>query len=72
MQATRQDECEPTGLPDQSMNTPEPIHQTVDTPVSENHDATYVPPVTPRSRRELRPTRTESPITRLKAQTTPS
>jgi transposase InsO family protein len=69
--APQQDEPEPPEPLDPNLNTPEPTHQTVDTPASENRDPTYAPPVTLRSRRELQPTRTEPPITRLRARATP-
>ena len=41
--------------------------QTPDTPDSECRDPSFEPPTTPRSRRELHPTRVEPPITRARA-----
>jgi hypothetical protein len=69
--APQQDEPEIREPLDPNLNTPELTHRTVDTPASENRDPTYAPPVTPRSRRELQPTRTEPPITRLRARAMP-
>jgi hypothetical protein len=69
--APQQDEPEIREPLGPNLDTPEPTHQTVDTPASESRDPTYAPPVTPRSRRELQPTRTEPPITRLRARATP-
>jgi transposase InsO family protein len=60
-------EIEPRTSPDSSPHTPETTPHMLDTPASENRDPTYVPFQTPRSRRELQPTRTEPPITRSRA-----
>ena len=49
-----------------SFDSPEPI-QSLDTPSSEYRDPNYEPPETPRSRRELRVTRPEPPVTRSRA-----
>ena len=43
-----------------------PRYQVLDTPSSEQYDLSYQPPDTPRSRRELQPTRTEPPVTRYR------
>ena len=51
----------------QTLDTPESISQTLDTPISERTDPNYEPPETPKSRRELQPTRTEPPFTRSRA-----
>ena len=68
LQATREGNvAEPMVPPDQTPPTPEPSPQTLDTPASENRDPTYIPSETPRSRRELQPTRAEPPVTRAKA-----
>ena len=53
--------------PDPVLDTPEPIQQSLDTPNSEYRDPSYEPPETPRSRRELRVTRPEPPVTRSRA-----
>jgi hypothetical protein len=60
--ACQERENEPRTPPDRVPNTPVP--QTVETPAPEHGDPTYAPSETPRSRRELQPTRTEPPITR--------
>ena len=63
LQATPQArETEPRTSPDSSPHTPEATPHMFDTPASENRDPTYVPFQTPRSRRELQPTRTEPPL----------
>ena len=49
-----------------SFDSPQPI-QSLDTPSSEYRDPSYEPPETPRSRRELRVTRPEPPVTRSRA-----
>ena len=68
LQATPQArETEQRTSPDSSPHTPEASPHMLDTPASENRDPTYVPFQTPRSRRELQPTRTEPPITRSRA-----
>jgi hypothetical protein len=68
LQATRQDAvAEPVISPDQTPHAPEPSPQTLDTRASERRDPTYVPNETPKSRRELQPTRTQPPVTRSKA-----
>jgi hypothetical protein len=68
IQATpREDATEILAPPDQSPHTPEHTSQTLDTPTSEHSDPTYVPSETPRSRREVQPTKTEPPITRSRA-----
>jgi len=51
----------------QTPNTPDPVQQMVETPVLERDDQNYTPPRTPRSRREMQPTRTEPPVTRSRA-----
>ena len=51
----------------QTPNTPDPVQQMVETPVLERDDQNYTPPRTPRSRREMKPTRTEPPVTRSRA-----
>jgi hypothetical protein len=43
----------------QTPNTPDPVQQMVETPLLERDDQNYTPPRTPRSRREMQPTRTE-------------
>jgi hypothetical protein len=53
--------------PDPVLDTPDPIQQPLDTPSSEYRDPSYEPPETPRSRRELRVTRPEPPVTRSRA-----
>jgi hypothetical protein len=50
----------------QSLDTPESA-QTTDTPALERSDPVYLPPDTPRSRRELQTVRTEPPVTRSRA-----
>jgi hypothetical protein len=51
---------------DQVLDTPEPnLH--ADTPTSDRNDPVYLPPDTPRSRRELETVRTEPPVTRSRA-----
>jgi hypothetical protein len=68
LQATRQEAiAEPVVPPDQTPHTPEPSPQILDTPASERCDPTYIPNQTPKSRRELQPTRIEPPVTRSKA-----
>jgi len=51
----------------QTLDTPESISQTLDTPIFERTDPNYEPPETPKSRRELQPTRAEPPFTRSRA-----
>jgi hypothetical protein len=58
---------EHTTPPDPVLDTPEPIQQLLDTPSSEDREPSYEPPETPRSRRELRTTRQEPPVTRSRA-----
>ena len=53
--------------PDPVLDSPEPIQQSLDTPNSEYWDPSYDTPETPRSRRELRVTRPELPVTRSRA-----
>jgi hypothetical protein len=56
-------------FPNQTLDSPEPAQQALDTPNSERTDPSY-PPRTPRSRRELQPTRTEPSVTRSRARIT--
>jgi len=51
----------------QTLDTPESISQTLDTLISERTVPNYEPPETPKSRRELQPTRAETPFTRSKS-----
>ena len=52
----------PLCSPDQSP----PTNHTLDTPMSERHDPSYLPESTPRSRREIQSTRDEPPLTRAR------
>jgi len=64
-------------LNSQNLDTPEPNLETLDTlesnsqildtPISEHTDPNYEPPETPKSRRELQPTRAEPSLTRSRA-----
>jgi len=56
----------PTSL-DQTPISREAFLQVTDTPISEAQDPTYLPPQTPRSRRELQTTRIQPPVTRSRA-----
>ena len=49
--------------PVQNPHTPATIPQTLSSPASEHRDPTYLPSDTPRSRREMQPTRIELPMT---------
>jgi len=72
LQATRQETVvEPVVPPDRTPHTPEASPQSLDTPVSERRDPTYIPSETPKSRRELQPTRAEPPVTRSRARIVP-
>jgi hypothetical protein len=51
----------------QILDTPECAQTTLDTPISERNDPSYLPLETPRSRTELRATRAEPPIKRSRA-----
>ena len=44
--------------------TPEAVSPITDTPAFESQDPTYLPPQTPRSRREMQNTRIQPPVTR--------
>jgi len=57
--------------PDQNPHTPATTPQTLTPPVSENRDPTYLPSDTPRSRREMQPTRIEPPMTRSRTRVVP-
>ena len=48
--------------PSQDPDTPESAQQRVDTPLSDCRDSRYEPPSTPLSRRELRDSRPEPPV----------
>jgi len=52
---------------DQTSITPEAVPQVTDTPTSESQDPTYLPPQTPRSRREMQTTWIQPPVTRSRA-----
>ena len=54
-------------LPDQTLDTPSPTEQNLDTPSSERTDPNYSSPTTRKSRRELQTTCTDPPITRSRA-----
>jgi hypothetical protein len=54
-------------VPDQTLDNPDSVPLTLDTPHSERTDPSYSPPGTPRSRRELQPTRSHPPVTRSRA-----
>jgi len=56
----------PTSL-DQTPITPEAVPQISDTPISESQDPKYLPPQTPRSKREMQTTRIQPPLTRSRA-----
>jgi hypothetical protein len=51
-------------VPGQTLDTPDPVPHTFDTPNSEHTDPSYSRPGTPRSRRELQPTRSHPSVTR--------
>ena len=50
---------------------PQPAPPILDTPGSERADPSYFPPTTPNSRRDVRPTRFEPPVTRARARMLP-
>ena len=52
---------------DQTPITPETAPQITDKPTSESQDPTYLPPQTPKSRREMQTTRIQPPVTRSRA-----
>ena len=43
-----------------------PTHHMIDTPTFQRYDPSYLPENTPRSRREIQPTRDEPPLTRVR------
>jgi hypothetical protein len=49
------------------MDAPDSATPALDTPSSEQYDPSYLPPETPRSRKELQTTRPEPPFTRYRA-----
>jgi hypothetical protein len=68
LQASRQGViAEPVVPPDQTPHTPEPSPQTLDTPASERRNPIYISNETPKSRRELQPSRTQPPVPSSKA-----
>ena len=50
---------------------PQPDPKVLDTLGSERSDASYFPPTTPRSRRDMHPTRLEPPVKRARARILP-
>ena len=57
----------PNRISPRAMDTPETEPHRLDTPGSQRADPNYVPPDTPRSRRELGATRAHPPVTRLRS-----
>jgi hypothetical protein len=61
------DQVEPRTPPSRTPDTPDPVETSPESPRSEGRDPSYEPSRTPRSRRELQPTRMEPPLTRARA-----
>ena len=57
--------------PDQNPHTPATTPQTLTPPASEHRDPEYLPSDTPKSRREMQPTRIEPPMTRSRTRVVP-
>jgi hypothetical protein len=61
------DQIELRTPPSIAPDTPDSLETSPESPCSERRDPSYEPSSTPRSRRELQPTRTEPPLTRARA-----
>jgi hypothetical protein len=61
------DQIEPRTNPSLTPDTPDSLDTSPESHRSERRDPSYEPSRTPRSRRELQPTRTEPPLTRERA-----